>query len=338
MRPPTLSELPAPPAGKSGWPWTEASPPLELPPAGLPKISIVTPSYNQGQYLEETIRSVLLQGYPNLEYIIMDGGSRDDSVAIIRKYEPWIASWTSAKDGGQPDAINQGWARATGEVKAWLNSDDWFHPGVLAQVAKLFQESPALDWVSGQVDNCWSAAEVVKRHDPHIPTLAECLGRHNYGMHQPGMFWRSHLLERTGPLDTGLQYSFCHDFWARMLLLKPEARCVARPWTFFRLHEKSKTCSGKHIFLEQDWQVFERYQQQLSPADRRQARAWLQAYAADQMLDVAYGLLARGKRGEAAAYLVRQAGSWHKVRPWQCLPGLLIRTFVTGKAPVWFRT
>ena len=118
MRCPTINELPSPPPGKRGWPWTEDSPQLpDTMPDGSPwpKISIVTPSLNQGPFIEETIRSVLLQGYPNLEYIIMDGGSTDESIEIIKKYEPWLAYWESEPDRGQSHAINKGFQRASGD-------------------------------------------------------------------------------------------------------------------------------------------------------------------------------------------------------------------------------
>src|SRR5438067_5875086 len=116
VRCPRLSDLPPPPPGRAGWPWTEASPAVWRRPRDgcWPRVSIVTPSYNQGPYLEETIRTVLLQGYPELEYQIIDGGSTDDSVEIIRKYERWLAHWVSARDGGQSDAINHGFDRASG--------------------------------------------------------------------------------------------------------------------------------------------------------------------------------------------------------------------------------
>src|SRR4051812_31180515 len=129
MKCPSLAELPPPPPGAAGWPWTEESSGLEEGP--WPRVSIVTPSYMQGDFLEETIRSVLLQGYPDLEYFIIDGGSTDRSVEIIRRYEPWLAGWVSEKDAGQPAAVNKGWNRASGDILAYINSDDWYYPGAL---------------------------------------------------------------------------------------------------------------------------------------------------------------------------------------------------------------
>src|SRR5262245_48085578 len=140
MRCPTLAELPPPPAGKSGWPWTaetRALPSYRPDGSVWPRLSIVTPSYNQGEFIEETIRSVLLQGYPNLEYIIMDGRSDDNSVDIIKKYEPWLASWSSEKDAGQADAINRGMANASGAYLNWLNSDDALLENCCAFVAEI---------------------------------------------------------------------------------------------------------------------------------------------------------------------------------------------------------
>ncbi|MGP0094512.1 MAG: glycosyltransferase family 2 protein [Xanthobacteraceae bacterium] len=114
-----------------------------------PKISIVTPSYNQGPFIEETIRSVLLQGYPNLEYIIFDGGSKDETVEIIRRYDRWISSWTSKPDRGQVDALNRALPQTTGIVMNWLNSDDLLLPGALVAIAELFSLNPGIDMVSG---------------------------------------------------------------------------------------------------------------------------------------------------------------------------------------------
>jgi glycosyltransferase involved in cell wall biosynthesis len=147
---PTLESLPAPPRGKTGWPWTEETPQLgERDAASLPTISVVTPSYNQGAYLEETIRSVLLQGYPKLEYIVFDGGSTDDSGEILRKYAPWLAHYEIEKDRGQAHAINKGLDRATGDVAAYLNSDDYYLPGALQHVARVWT-TPGFDVFVGR--------------------------------------------------------------------------------------------------------------------------------------------------------------------------------------------
>src|SRR5262249_26474448 len=134
---PTLAELAPPPPAKTGWPWTvetSSLPPLRLDGTPWPRVSIVTPSYNQGQFIEETIRSVLLQGYPDLEYIVSDGGSSDKSVEIIKKYQSWLAYWVSERDNGQSHAIKKGLARATGDLFNWINSDDVLLPGALAAV------------------------------------------------------------------------------------------------------------------------------------------------------------------------------------------------------------
>lgn len=152
MRCPTLAELPPPPPGKTGWPWTEESPQLpETMPDGRPwpRISIVTPSYNQARFIEETIRSALLQGYPNLEYLILDGGSTDGSVEIIKKYERWLIYWVSEPDKGQSNAINKGWRQATGELVTWLNSDDVYMPAALQSVAQSWRDENTVGFIHG---------------------------------------------------------------------------------------------------------------------------------------------------------------------------------------------
>src|ERR1035437_4288596 len=117
-----------------------------------PKISVITPSFNQGKYLESTIKSVLEQDYPNLEYIVIDGGSEDNSVEIIKKYEKHLAYWESVKDKGQSHAINKGFAIATGEILAWLNSDDTYEQNAIYNIAEWFRKYPELDFIYGDVN------------------------------------------------------------------------------------------------------------------------------------------------------------------------------------------
>ena len=142
MRCPTLRELPPPPAGKTGWPWTEESAPSLPPtrPAGQPwpRITVVTPSFNQAVFLEATIRSILLQGYPDLEYYVLDGGSKDGSVDIIKKYAPWLTYWFSGPDGGQSSAINRGLELGSGLFATWINSDDMLCKNALTNQALSF--------------------------------------------------------------------------------------------------------------------------------------------------------------------------------------------------------
>jgi glycosyltransferase involved in cell wall biosynthesis len=145
MRCPTLAELPPPPPGKIGWPWTEESPafPATQPTgAAWPKIGVVTPSFNQADFLEQTIRSILLQGYPDLEYTIIDGGSTDQSTAVIRKYERWISYWVSEPDQGCSDASAKGLARTSADLLGIMNADDFFALGAFAKLLALRQAHP----------------------------------------------------------------------------------------------------------------------------------------------------------------------------------------------------
>lgn len=149
----SLTDLPSPPPGKTGWPWTEESSEImeETPDSfEYPRISIVTSNYNYGHFLEETIRSVLLQGYPNLEYIIIDAGSTDNSLEIIEKYAPWLAYYVSEKDKGQSDGINKGFYQATGKIYAWLNSDDIFCPNTLLEIGQFWRHNPHCHFLTGE--------------------------------------------------------------------------------------------------------------------------------------------------------------------------------------------
>ena len=244
-----LQPLPPAPPGRSGWPWT--APPVAEPQqadTALPRISIVTPSYNQGQFLEEAIRSVLLQGYPNLEYHILDGGSSDESVAIIRRYAPWLAFWVSEPDGGQSAAINKGFALATGEILCWLNSDDILLPGALWAMGAFFAANPEALLVSGQAIWRDSAGRHIADHVITVHALRDLL-RYHQGrfLAQPAVFMRRELVQRTGPLDETLTYTMDLDLWLRAgLIIGPEKPLPTLPLLIAALtaHDLQKTTTG----------------------------------------------------------------------------------------------
>ena len=245
MRCPTLNELPPPPPGKTGWPWTEESPQLpDTMPDGSPwpRVSIVTPSYNQGQFIEETIRSVLLQGYPNLEYIIMDGGSTDDSVDIIRKYEAWLGYWVSEKDRGQSHAINKGWKRATGEILAYLNSDDLYLPGTVQRAAKAMVENLECGMVYS--DGLWINEKgdslKLQRCEP-LDARRLLTGKHKTAIPQPTAFIRQLALDDIGYLDESLQMGMDYDLWFKLSLRYNLQYIEGKPLAALRFHADQKT-------------------------------------------------------------------------------------------------
>jgi len=239
-----LSQLPPPPADKTGWPWTVESDPLPpTMPGGRtwPRISIVTPSYNQGQFLEETIRSVLLQSYPNLEYIIMDGGSTDESVEIIKKYEPWLAYWVSEKDDGQADAIHRGLERATGEIFNWLNSDDYLLKSTLVRLAKPFAENSSLDLAIGGGIVVGPCGELIRKYYSFPQEFRSLLFGGQFFM-QMSSFWRKDAYEAAGGLDTSLRFCFDYDLFLRLARRRPPESIDAM-LAAFRIHDHSKTAT-----------------------------------------------------------------------------------------------
>ena len=245
-----LSELPPPPPGKNAWPWTEESPQLpDTMPDGVPwpRISVVTPSYNQGRFIEETIRSVLLQGYPNLEYIIMDGGSTDNSVEVIRKYEPWLAYWVSERDRGQSHAINKGWCRSTGEITAYLNSDDILQPNALHLVAELFKNHPDKSVVYGDCDLVDGNTRLLRRLQSQPYNHAQLMLA-DY-IHQSSAFVLRSALEKIGFLDESLHMSMDYDCWVRLALAGHEMLYVSVALSSARLVVGTKTQAQGIKFL-----------------------------------------------------------------------------------------
>jgi glycosyltransferase involved in cell wall biosynthesis len=213
----TLKDLPAPPLGKRGWPWTVGPRPLRShQPDGSawPRLSIITPSYNQGNYLEASIRSVLLQGYPNLEYIVIDGSSSDQSVEIIRKYEPWLSYWVSEIDRGQSDAINKGLLQSTGTYIGWVNSDDIYLEKAFQQIIQIFSANPEYVLVHGNrilIDpegNVQGCAALPAFNPPivSVPVFSETA------------FWSRAAMNSVGLLDPTFHFSMDLEFFTRLAL------------------------------------------------------------------------------------------------------------------------
>ena len=241
-----LSELPLPPTGREGWPWTVETPPLKsaLPtePA-LPRVSIVTPSLNQAAFLEETLRSVLLQGYPDLEYLVIDGGSTDGSVEIIRKYASFLSYWVSEPDRGQADAINKGLRRLSGQIVGWLNSDDMLLPRAVQRAVVHLSDHPEIDVVYGPVERINERSHRVPT--PLLPKDKVEMNRQNAlagcVVNQPGCFWRSEWTEKVGLLDESLRYAMDYDYWVRFLLAGANFSRLPETMAAFRLSGGSKT-------------------------------------------------------------------------------------------------
>jgi glycosyltransferase involved in cell wall biosynthesis len=251
----SVKDLPAPPAGKWGWPWTVGSkllPNRRSDGSEWPRLSIVTPSYNQGQFLEMTIRSVLLQGYPNLEYIIIDGGSDDGSVEILRKYERFLGYWISEADQGQSDAINKGLAKSSGELIGWLNSDDIYVKGAFQIVANSFLENEDCIVVHGnrilldEFDHVMGVTPV-KAFEPH-KTL--------YNVLSETAFWRKKAMEKAGHLKSNLRFAMDLEFFSRLYTYGKFYK-TGEYLGYFRIHPASKSSTLEHVYREESKREWE---------------------------------------------------------------------------------
>lgn len=206
------------------------------------KVSIVTPSYNQAQFLEETLRSVLEQDHPDIEYIVVDGGSTDGSLEILQKYASRLAWWVSEPDRGQTDALNKGFARASGEILAWLNSDDTYQPGAVAEAAAYLQAHPEAGMVYGDANLIDEHGSVLGRFPARQTDYARLL-QGSVHIPQQASFFRADLWRQVGPLDASFYFAMDYDLWVRLAKISP---LVYHPrlWANFRLHGQTKTLSS----------------------------------------------------------------------------------------------
>lgn len=226
--------------------------PGTIPSEDLPKISLITPSFNQGHFLEQTILSVLNQNYPNLEYIIIDGGSTDNSVEIIRKYEKYLKFWVSEKDKGQTDAINKGFQYVTGEIFNWLNSDDMLAEGTLWEVGRFFKSNSSYSSFAGREYRFQGDKFINKSFGTTVEDSLEktLLKAH---IDQPSTFFRTQTLRPIFPLDVSLRFCMDNQMWLNYLLNQGigSFKAVDQVFAYFRYHNDSKTFINAPKFKEE---------------------------------------------------------------------------------------
>lgn len=316
MKCPSLAELPPPPPGRQGWPWTEAAPPVGSLPGGAPwpRLTIVTPSYNQGAFIEETLRSVLLQGYPDLEYVVIDGGSTDDSVAIIRKYERWLTRWVSEPDRGQSDAINKGLAGAAGAVVGWINSDDTFLPAALSTLARLRHAHPAAVGWAGACRRVDRDGRFLERFDVRLgdrDAIADWW--HAAVIPQPSCLFSAEAWRQVGGLNEAFHYIMDAEVMLRLSALGPFAS-TTQEIAVFRSYPEAKT-SQRYVARLAEMvasnvvlgfsRVAERQLQRHIDHERGMALDALDARQRVQLMDA---VPFRTALAEMACYVTRRAG------------------------------
>jgi GT2 family glycosyltransferase len=249
-------------------------------------VSVVTPSFNQASYLEQTLRSVLDQEYPSLEYLVVDGASSDGSVDVIRKYADQLAWWVSEKDSGQGEAINKGLARAKGEITAWLNSDDYYLPGAIASASRIFEQDPDIALVYGDmlaVDEHGKTTNVLKYGQLSLEDLLcfQIIG-------QPAVFFRRDAYEKAGGLDTSFHFLLDHHLWIR---IAQQGKIVHVPqvWAAARYHPQAKNVLKAAEFGQEAFRILDWAKSQPGLAETA-AKVERRAHASAHRVDARYRL------------------------------------------------
>lgn len=251
-----------------------------------PLVSIVTPSYNQGRYIQATLDSVLKQDYTRLEHLVMDGGSSDETLDILRNYTDTRLQWVSEPDKGQTDALNKGLRRATGDILAYLNSDDLYLPGAVAFAVDYFDKHPEVAVIYGDCQSLDAAGQEIQPSLKGQPFNLRLLFTTRLDMPQPTVFWRRRVLEGVGFFDESLHYTMDYDYWLRMVVAGFQPMYVPGYRAAFRMHNASKTGTEKLGFWR-DWEAIVRKiyaMPNLPPAIahlRREAFAYVHFYGVD---------------------------------------------------------
>ncbi len=277
----------------------------------LPTLTVITPAYNAERYLAETIESVLNQDVPGLEFIIVDGGSTDGTVDIIRKYEKHLAWWVSEKDRGQANAFNKGLARATGDFVAEVDADDVYLPGALHTALETIADTPGARWVAGGVLGFGTAVEPYHDwHMPNVPTsLLDCI-TFNFQAATPGHIWSREMMQSLGAYDESLHFLFDFEFFAKLLANGEKCIPVNRPLAAYRFHPTSKTVAEIDKF-EPEWDIIRaRYLPRLSLQERVIARHRIAMLKSGSQYSRAARDLAEGRGADARARFARAAASY----------------------------
>ena len=235
----TVDTLPLSPVDLEGWPWTLETGIdqfKEAPSGGWPRITIVCPTFNQSQYIEETIRSVLLQNYPALEFIVIDGGSPDGTVPILQKYSPWLAHWESTKDRGQSHALNKGCDRSTGELIGWINSDDYYLPGAFLTIARAFRSNPRGLFFGNWAERQGKAPSLSLLQDRPAFAFEISTGARHLASHT--VFWPRSFHQR---INESLRFTMDADLFKRLASSGLKHRHPPHTLAVIRHHAESKT-------------------------------------------------------------------------------------------------
>ena len=250
-------KIPPPLADKNGWPWIEVpqEPNLSVN-ESWPLISIITPSYNQGAFIEETIRSILCQDYPYVEHIVIDAGSQDETLSVLQHYSAHI-KWVSEPDEGQADAINKGIKQANGQILAYLNSDDYYMPGVLTQVAAQFFDNPTGVLIYGDCLAVWGDGAEKGLIEGHPFNRDRIIQRGEF-VPQQSAFWTRTAADEVGLFDKTLHFAMDHDYFIRLGMTGP-ALYVPETWACFRFAPHTKSVSAEDRHWRESLMVSERH-------------------------------------------------------------------------------
>jgi glycosyltransferase involved in cell wall biosynthesis len=247
-----LADLPSPPFAKFGWPWTEESDSSFYSNKSkiFPKISVVTPSYNQGYFLEETIRSILLQNYPNLELIIIDGGSTDNTLDIIKKYEPWITYWVSEKDRGQSHALNKGFEKATGELVGWQNSDDIYLPNAFYNVALSFNSNKQkFDIFYGKITHIDEYSNIINKLYL-VPFSFFVFKYYDINVANQGIFFKNEVVKKNA-INENYTFTMDAEYYFRLAFKGYKFKLINNFVGAFRIQKSSKTSTILDISIKE---------------------------------------------------------------------------------------